>query len=179
MVNTLEIFLSCRLERRKQSPLRASGKICRHQSAAGFWARSPKHLWYPCARMDDNDLLRVIDMHGQFTGWADEKERRRLRQMGYAVERGTKRKIHELRLVVPLAIAAEVPIGSSRELAGIPRDRYLFRDDIEYRLPNGESRHAPGFRLKPIARWQRRFFGPMTPRKAYRRPAEKQRKKSR
>lgn len=129
--------------------------------------------------MADDDLLRVIDMHGEFTGWADEKEKRRLLQMGYAVPRGSKRKIHELRLVVSLAIAAEVPIGSSRELGSFPRDRYIFRDDIEYKLPTGESRHAPGFRLKPIANWQRRFFGPMTPRKAYKRPEKPQKRRQR
>jgi hypothetical protein len=128
--------------------------------------------------------LRVIDMHGAFAYWADAEEQRRLRMMGYAVPRGTKQKIHELRLVVSLAKAAEVPVGASRELAGLPRDRYHFRDDVEYKVlggRKGETRHAPGFRLKPIANWQRRFFGPTTHRHAYRRadPAQKQRKQRR
>jgi hypothetical protein len=118
-------------------------------------------------------------MHGELAYWADANEQRRLRMMGYAVPKGTKQKIHELRLIVSLGKAAEVPIGASRELARPPRDRYLFRDDIEYKLPSGESRHAPGFKLKAIANWQRRFFGPLTHRDEYRRhdaPAKRRRK---
>src|SRR5258708_33268730 len=116
------------------------------------------------------DVVGVIDMQGEFAYWADEDEARRLLRMGYAVPRGTKAKIHELRLIVSLGKAAEVPIGAVRELAGFPRDRYLFRDDIEYTLPSGDSRHAPGFKLKAIPDWQLLFFRPMTPRPAYRQP---------
>jgi len=120
-------------------------------------------------------------MHGEFAYWADPDEQRRLRMMGYAVPKGTKQKIHELRLVVSLGKAAEVPIEAARELAGLQRDRYIFREDVEYKVlggRKGETRHAPGFRLKAIANWQRRFFGPLTHRDEYRRHDAKRRRKS-
>ena len=119
-------------------------------------------------------------MHGEFAYWADEDEARRLLRMGYVIPKATKKKIHELRLILSLSLASEVPIEASRELPGIPRDRYIFREDLEYKVlggRKGETRHAPGFKLKKIPKWQRRFFLPITAKDAYQRKPHEQRRK--
>lgn len=108
-----------------------------------------------------DELLRVIDMHGQFAYWADEEEARRLFRMAYGRGHGTKKKLHSIHLVVPLCIAAEANIIAGRDLVSIARDRYHFKDrDV-----------VMGWKLRRIPADQRRFFGPMTHPFAYRPPA--------
>jgi hypothetical protein len=106
-------------------------------------------------------------MHGQHAYFADEDEARRLFRMGYGRGVGTKKKLHEIHLVVPVRIAAEqLDVVAVRDLTGLARDRYHFRDD--------ELIHSVGWKLRKIPKWQRKLFGPQTARDAYQRPPRKE-----
>jgi hypothetical protein len=112
------------------------------------------------------ELLRVLDIYGDFAYWADDAERTRLVRAGFARAKGTRRRVHLLQLIVPLAVAAGERMVRRHVILSPQRDRYHFRD----------REVAIGWKLKHIPTDQRGLFRPLTPRDAYQRPERRARR---
>jgi hypothetical protein len=66
------------------------------------------------------DRTRVLDVEGEPVVWADRQLFERLADCGFARMLGSKRRIHKLRLIVPVPVAFDLGQPGGRVLCGPP-----------------------------------------------------------